>query len=416
MRLQLIRPALAVGIALVAIAAPARLFADNQVDVGAYYFLEPSPTQRLHVVHPQFDIKVEPHRTFGIRLGYDADIVTGATPRTYGSGSAVDALSAATKFSDVRHVARGGIDLKLGPTTVDATYTFGTENDYRSHSLSVGARVDLWGKNTTFRLGYSHSWDKSCNIDNRGAVPLDRRALGGSDGCFEHNATGLHLEPLSINGYSVGWTQVISPVVLTDVSATFQVLDGFQSNPYRRVRLFFGTVEAQESHPLLRQRVAVSGRMLFAIKKVRGAFGAMARFYTDTWGIKSGTGEITYDQWLGSSFLIKLRARFYQQTRAVFYRDAGEDLSYEAVGPAGQYFTGDREMSPFRNWLIGGKLTYTKSAGEKGRLAKLFESVDLHVRLDLMAYQKLTPLPPNAPRSEGSIDAIVIQVGAILKF
>lgn len=390
--------------------------ADNEIDIGVYYFLEPAPSQRLHVVHPQFDLKVEPHRTFGIRLGYDADIVTGATPRTYGSGSAVDAISSATKFSDVRHVARAGIDLKIGPTTVDATYAFGTENDYRSHSLAVGAKVDLWGKNTTFRLGYSRAWDTTCDIDNRGAVPLERRALGSSDGCFEHKATGLRLEPLAINGYSVGWTQVISPIVLSDLAATFQVSDGFQSNPYRRVRLFFGTVEAQESHPLLRQRVAISGRMLFAIKRIRGALGAMARFYWDTWGIKSGTGEITYDQWLGSSLLLKLRARFYQQSRAVFYRDAGEDLSYEAVGPAGQYFSGDREMSPFRNWLFGLKLTYTKSAGEKGRIIKLFEAVDLHVRLDLMSYQALTPLPPNAQRSEGAIDAVVIQLGAILKF
>ncbi len=390
--------------------------ADNEIDIGVYYFLEPAPSQRLHVVHPQFDLKVEPHRTFGIRLGYDADIVTGATPRTYGSGSAVDAISSATKFSDVRHVARAGIDLKIGPTTVDATYAFGTENDYRSHSLAVGAKVDLWGKNTTFRLGYSRAWDTTCDIDNRGAVPLERRALGSSDGCFEHKATGLRLEPLTINGYSVGWTQVISPIVLSDLAATFQVSDGFQSNPYRRVRLFFGTVEAQESHPLLRQRVAISGRMLFAIKRIRGALGAMARFYWDTWGIKSGTGEITYDQWLGSSLLLKLRARFYQQSRAVFYRDAGEDLSYEAVGPAGQYFSGDREMSPFRNWLFGLKLTYTKSAGEKGRIIKLFEAVDLHVRLDLMSYQALTPLPPNAQRSEGAIDAVVIQLGAILKF
>lgn len=412
MRLQLTRLAILVGGLSLASAA----MADNQIDVGAYYFLEPAPSQRLHVVHPQFDIKAEPHRVLGIRLGYDADIVTGATPRTYGSGSAVDAISAATKFSDVRHVARGGFDLKIGPTTVDATYTFGTENDYRSHSLAVGAKVDLWGKNTTFRLGYSHAWDRVCTIDNRGAVPLERRALGGSDGCFEKGAVGLLLEPVSLDGYSFGWTQVISPILLTDLAANFQVIDGFQSNPYRRVRLFFGTVEAQEAHPLLRQRVSISGRMQLAIKRIRGALGASARFYWDTWGIKSGTGELTYDQWLGSSMILKLRARFYQQGRAVFYRDAGEDLSYEAVGPAGQYFTGDREMSPFRNWLIGAKLTYTKTAGEKGRIAKLFESVDLHVRLDLISYQKLTPLPPNAPRSEGAIDALVIQIGAILKF
>ena len=80
------------------------------------------------------------------------------------------------------------------------------------------------------------------------------------------------LESLAIDSYAVSWTQVLTPIIVTDLSATFQVLQGFQSNPYRRVRLF-GTVEAQESEPLLRQRVAVQARLRFAVVRVRGALG-----------------------------------------------------------------------------------------------------------------------------------------------
>ena len=97
--------------------------------------------------------------------------------------------------------------------------------------------------------------------------------------------------------------------------------------------------------------------------------------------------------------------------QAVFYRDAGEERSYETVGPVGQYFTGDREMSPFRNYLVGMRLSYLKFANEKGKVGRVFQSIDVHGRLDLMGYQALTPLPPNLPRSDGFIDAIIAQIG-----
>ena len=60
-----------------------------------------------------------------IVLAYDADIVSGATPRTYGGG--MDAVSAATTFSDVRHAIHGGAEVRLGPVTVE-TYQWFVRN------------------------------------------------------------------------------------------------------------------------------------------------------------------------------------------------------------------------------------------------------------------------------------------------
>jgi hypothetical protein len=396
------------------LAAPARpALAENRWDTGVSYFTEPGGNVALHVIHPQTTLKVDAHKVLGFNFGYDVDIVTGATVRTY--GAAADAISSATSFSDYRHSFHGGMQLRLGQSTLDAGYTYGFENDYRSHSVDASAKVDLWGKNTTFKLGYSHNFDSVCNVDNSGAAPLERRSLSSSDGCFSETP-GLTTEPLAIDSYFASWTQVLHPIVLTDVSVSFQALDGFQSNPYRRVRLFSGTVEAQESQPLLRQRVAVQARMKLALKRIHAAVGVTGRFYWDTWNIKSGNVEVTYDQYLGSKFVVRLRGRFYQQGRALFYRDAGEMLSYEAVGPVGQYFTGDRELSPFRDWLIGFKISYLKSADEKGKIGKVFEALDLNLKFDLMAVEALTPLPPNAQRSWQAIDAAIVQLGLSLRW
>jgi hypothetical protein len=392
LRLQLTRTA-----ALAVLLASSTVHAEDAWNTSLSYFTEPAAKEPLHVVHPNMDISVDAARFLSFKFGYDADVVTGATPRVY--GAAPDAISSATHFSDTRHAFHGGVETRIGPVTLDAGYTFAFENDYRSHSIDAAGRVDLWGKNTTFKLGYAHNWDSVCDADNRGAQPLERRALATSQGCFDSKTLGVVEEPLAIDTYYAAWGQVISPIVLSELSASFQALDGFQSNPYRRVRLFSGTVDAQESEPLLRQRVAVQARLRIALKKLKAAVGGEARFYWDTWNIKSGTVEASWDQYIVPQFLFRVRGRFYQQSRALFYRDAGEPLSYEAVGPVGQYFTGDREMSPFRDWLVGLKLSYAKTADEHGKIGRVFEALDLNAKFDVIFYEPLTPLPPNKDRN-----------------
>jgi hypothetical protein len=417
MRLQL-TSAFALSLAGAVALSPSLAFAEDHADVSLGYFVEPAKTQQLHVVHPAVDIHVDlGHPAISLNLGYNADIVTGATPRTYGKPtSSLDAISQATSFSDNRHAFHGGLELRVGPTQLSAGYTYAFENDYRSHAVDAAAQVDLWGKNTTFKLGYSHNFDSVCDADNRGAMPLERQALVTSKGCFDDKAMGIVSEPLAIDSYAISWTQVLTPIILTDVSVGLQVVDGFQSNPYRRVRLFNGTVEAQESEPLLRQRLAVQGRIRIAIKKAHAAVGGVARFYDDTWGVISGTAELSWEQYIVPNLLIRLRGRFYQQSRAIFYRDAGEALSYDSVGPVGQYFTGDRELSPFRDWLGGIKISYLKAADERGKLAKVFESLDLSLKGDFIHYEPLTPLPPNLARSEVFLGAMIWQVGLVLRW
>jgi hypothetical protein len=411
-RLQLMRSLALPAAALAALALASAARADDVIGVKAEYFVEPAQGQALHVFHPQVGANIDAHRDFSLNFAYESDVVSGATPRIYGS---MDAISSATQFSDVRHAFHGGAELRLGPAAVGAGYTYAFENDYRSHAIDAQARVDLWGKNSTVTLGYAHNFDSVCDANNAGAQPLDRRALGSSKGCFDPKTVGLTVEPLAIDSYAVSFRQVLSPILLGELGVSFQVLDGLQSNPYRLVRLF-GTVVAQESEPTLRQRVAVQARMRIAVPRARGAVGVDGRFYWDTWGVKSGTAEISWEEWVHPQILLRLRGRFYQQTRALFYRDAGEPLSYEQVGPVGQYFTGDRELSPFRDFLTGFKLAWVRNADERGKVWRAFETLDLNVKLDMMKYDPLTPDPPNQPRTVGLVNALIAQLGLSLRW
>ena len=263
------------AVVLLALCGVAR--AEDRVDFKLNYFVEPARSQKLNVIIPQISGSFDVHPSVTLNLGYDADIVTGATPRVY--GSQVDAVSSATKFHDVRHAPHAGAELRIGPAAVNVGYTFSTENDYRSHQLNTGAKVDLWGKNTTLALGYSHNWDQVCDVDNAGASPLERQSLPSSTGCFA-SAKGLVLRSLIINTYAASLTQIFHPLVVGDLSTSFEVIEGFQSNPYRRVRLFSGTVEAQEASPLLRQRFAIQARLRFAVPMAKAAVHLLGAFTT----------------------------------------------------------------------------------------------------------------------------------------
>ncbi len=412
--MQLTRWCAALAAAALVCGVASRARAEDRVDASMSYFVEPASGQTLHVFHPQVNAAVDFHRSIGMVVGYDADVVSGATPRLY--GQPVDVVSSATKFSDIRHAFHGGLVGRIGPTTLSAGYTYAFENDYRSHAIDASAAVDLWGKNTTFRLDYAHNFDSVCNADNRGANPLERQPLETSQGCFNPTTKVIVSEPLAIDSYAASWTQVWSPIVLSELAVGFQVLDGFQSNPYRLVSLFQGTVQAQESEPLLRQRFTVQARVRVALRKLRAAVGATGRAYWDSWGIKSGTAEVTWEQYMAPQWLLRLRGRFYQQGRAVFYRDAGETLSYDAVGPVGQYFTGDRELSPFRDYSGGIKISYLKAADERGKVWRYFEALDVNAKLDLIKYDAITPHPPNEARSNAVISAMIAQLSATLRW
>ena len=74
-RLAFITRALVLGVAVSSTAARA----EDKVEVKAEYFAEPG-TQSLNVFHPSVAGNIDAHRDFSINLGYEADIVSGATP------------------------------------------------------------------------------------------------------------------------------------------------------------------------------------------------------------------------------------------------------------------------------------------------------------------------------------------------
>src|SRR6188508_169989 len=101
MRLQL---TLALG-ALVAVATPA--FADDVAEFSTTLFAEKRDgnSGRLTVIHPQLLFGIDIGRFTTFDFAYAADVVSGATASIY----QVDAVSAATSFSDLRNEGSIGL-------------------------------------------------------------------------------------------------------------------------------------------------------------------------------------------------------------------------------------------------------------------------------------------------------------------
>jgi hypothetical protein len=415
MRLQLI--------ALVALTSTAA--AEDRAEVSTTLFAEKRDGSdgRLTVIHPQVLLGVDIGRFTSLDVAYSADVVSGATASIY----QVDAVSAATSFSDFRNEGSIGIGFYGRRSRLSFSALFGTERDYLSRQIGGTASIDLPGRNTTVALAYTHGFDLVCNRDNGDATPLEARALTGNDSCkksavvsgkdrpmMDSDGAPTQWEDLSIDTAAVTLTQNLSPTTNMQVALFGQVLEGFQSNPYRRVRI--GPNAPQEHIPDTRARWSLSFRINRFLPALHGAAHFDGRFYNDTWGVTAGNVELAYSQYLGKSLLVRFYGRVYQQTEATFFKDA---FYYETESTAGEYFTGDRELAPVRNITAGTKLTMI-TIGEDKPVLGMFDKLQLNLRGELMLIDTLdadaaSPMGTDRQFIYGNslIDAIVIQLGVL---
>jgi hypothetical protein len=404
-RLQLRRPTARARIAATACGVAAALAAaalgappagaNTEAASRVTLFREPSTSNSgITVIHPQLDVGAALGSSFNLTAGYDVDIVTGATPRTFGPTAGIDAVSGATHFSDVRHEVKAGFDFSRPTSGLSAGYSYGWESDYKSSAVSAATRSDLMEHNFTLAVAYTHNFDDVCDANNAVAAgqPLNLVPLAKSDHCFQSGMTDVVKHRLDIDTFEPSLTWTATPRLVLQGGSTIQILDGFQSNPYRAVLVGSQHRTPQENMPRLRQRYAAFGRAAYALPDLRASLMATVRFYRDSWAIQASTAEIDVNKYLAPSVLVTARGRYHQQTGASFYRNAQE---YQTLGPAGQYWTGDRELSPMSNFLLGGKLAYLKRPGQER--SAWYSEIELSAKMEGLFY-RLDSFAPNADR------------------
>ena len=350
-----------------------------EVDTTHSVFYEAPTRTHMFVYTPSGDLTVSPWPWLDVSGGWEADVVSGASVSTkaggvYQASHAADVVSTAS-VHDLRNMVRGEATVKGEMTSLTAGYAYSTENDYRSSSIHANARTDALQHNTQFELSFAHNWDGVCNrVQDAGATSATLFvALENSHGCFTADPTRV-TDAIGIDTFETSWGQSWTPIFETQLTYTAQLIQGFQSDPYRSVILGEG-IKAQENVPDERAREALTARMAVYLRGLRAALRLSARGYYDTWAIRSGTLEGEFEKSFGESLRVMARGRLYSQTGAVFWSD---DYTGGAppLGPRGQYFTGDRELSPFWSWLGGLRAIWTIRPAQ-GRILGFIDSLKL---------------------------------------
>jgi len=387
---QLTRRSAIAGAAIVGavLASPAARAQVAEFDTSHTVYYESPFRTNMFVYTPSAALSVTPAEPVDIRAGWEADVVSGASvavkagPAYQATHPAADVVTTAS-VHDFRNVGRGGFTLRKETVSLSGDYAFSTEHDYRSHSLNVAAKTELFDHNTQLEINYARNFDTTCDrVQSTDDAPPRFRALEDSSGCFTSGATRT-THSIGVDGLQGGWTQAWSPVFATQLVYTAQITSGFQSNPYRSVILGEG-LKTQEHHPENRAREGLALRGNFFIRPIRAALRLGVRGYWDTWDVKSITGEAEIEKYLSEGLRIDAHGRFYKQSGALFWSDdyTGGD---RPLGPRGQYWTGDRELSPFTSILVGLRLTYTITP-QRGRLLGLMTSLKLAVHGSAMQF------------------------------
>ncbi len=355
------------------------------------YYESPYRTH-MFVYSPAADLKVTPTDALDVRAGWEADVVSGASVAVKAGpayaathpGAGADVVTTAS-VHDFRNVAHGGFTVRHDAVALDADYSYSTEHDYKSHTVSVGARTDLFEHNTQLAISYARNFDFVCNrTQSPTALPSQYAALENSDGCFTGGANPLRLtDQIAIDGFQASWSQSFTPTFAMQFVYTGQITNGFQADPYRSVIIGEG-LKAQEHVPDNRTRNAFAMRANFFLKPLKAALRLGVRAYDDTWDVKSGTADLELEKYFGERFRAVARARFYKQSGALFWSD---DYSggNAPLGPKGQYFTGDRELSPFESILVGLGATYGVTPS-KGRLLGLLTQFKISLNADVIQF------------------------------
>jgi hypothetical protein len=360
-----------------------------EFDTAQSVFYEAPTRTHMFVYSPSVDVQASPTSWLDVRGGWEADVVSGASVATKAGATyqathpAADVVTTAS-VHDFRNLGRGEIALKGETTSLTGGYAYSTEHDYQSNSMHVNARTDILQHNTQFELSYARNFDSICDRvqGSTDTSPTRWIALETSTGCFTSDPTRT-THAIGIDTFEASWGQSWTPVLESQVTYTGQLVDGFQSDPYRSVVLGEG-LKAQEHEPSERAREAVTARLAWYLRSIRAAVRLSLRGYYDTWAIESGTFEGEFEKWLGESVRVMARGRFYKQTGAVFWSDDYTG-GLPPLGPRGEYWTGDRELSPFWSWLAGVRFVWTVTPSN-GRILGMMESFKLAGSSSLTGY------------------------------
>ncbi|MDH5232503.1 MAG: DUF3570 domain-containing protein [Gammaproteobacteria bacterium] len=298
---------------------PILVVAESSLQLHTHYY---SMGKNLSIIKPS----VHYENSFSVDSKFNARFTVDRV-----SNEAVDSVSSASQSFvasedkvDIRQEVTSGYSHTLGLWKFGLGYVFSLEQDYRSHTPSIGLSRDFNMRNTTLGLLYAHNVDqvKGSYME----VAEDKR----------------------VNNLALSLTQVLHRSSLVSVAYTLQNNQGYLATGNRQIMLDNGLL-SDEYLPSQRLRQAVGLRFIQWLP-LNAALHLAYRYYVDDWELSSHTIESQLYQSLGSGLKLRYEYRYYNQQAVYFSQD-----SYDGTE---KYLTAANSLQAFNSYLFGVKLSY----------------------------------------------------------
>jgi len=271
------------------------------------------------------------------------DAIAGATPSGQPAPQGSDQV-ALSELHNYRKAWEADLSRQITDFNVAVGFSRSIEDDYESNGWSVNTLTNFNQKNTTLLAG-----------------------VAGTDDDVEIFFTPAWRNKHSTN-YIVGVTQLLDPHTFVTVDFTWGRLTGMLDDPYKVVQKstqvlpgIFLPVTFSDNRGDIRDKGTLFVSVNHDVSSWHGALEASYRFYADTYGITSSTGEFAWLQRLGRRFILKPDIRLYQQTAADFYHynlDTTSIVPTRIPNPQGPHYSSDARLSAFDEAGASIKLTW----------------------------------------------------------
>lgn len=252
-------------------------------------------------------------------------------------------------FHDRRSAIQLGYSEKWNPVTnVSVGIASSREHDYSSWSGNASIARDFNDHNTTARIGLSYEHDNSFPIFG---TPTPLTLMNGVQKGPSETKT--------VTSLITGVTQDMNRHWLLQANYEIGWNRGYQTDPYKIVSVINPTTGGPmeyryESRPQRRVR-----QSFYIANKV--AIGPTAadisfRYYHDSWGIRSLTGDVSERIPLTTNLYVQPEFYYYKQSAADFF-----DYYLLNGQPLPQYASADGRLAKFSARTIGIRVGYTLS-------------------------------------------------------
>lgn len=270
-----------------------------QVNINGYF-----DNFGVNILYPTVSVNKQISDKTSINARYLVDVISAASMKTI---FRVDGVSSATQNlhgggdsnpDEMRHEFGGGVTHLLGDILLSLNGIYSTEHDYTSKTIAANVSVPFAKKNTVLNFGVVRSWD---------VVSPQTRFWEKDKNVISLNA---------------GLSQIIGKGWITQINMFYSRNEGFLSDAYQVVSFINRdrVVYYSPVYPDNRDRRALGVRSSYSLdSKSSIQFGY--RYYWDTWDVKSHTFNALYQRHLNDEITLSFGARFYNQTKAYFFKE-----------------------------------------------------------------------------------------------